>query len=95
MYAQGKGWQVEVVNASETEFRQWRSPVGGGPSGKTWPRWLSQRAQTISVRTMPWLVSRMRRRWRSSYGAKKLGQPVPESNLALERNSGSPQNRQA
>ena len=25
-------------NLSETELRQWRSPLGGGPSLKTWPR---------------------------------------------------------
>src|SRR5690606_6162436 len=46
------------VKSRDTEFRQWRSPVGGGPSGKTWPRWLPQRAQTSSTRTMPWLLSR-------------------------------------
>ncbi|XHI63453.1 hypothetical protein ABZP12_00564 [Xanthomonas euvesicatoria] len=48
----GRAWPFSV-KPSETEFRQWRSPVGGGPSGNTWPRWLSQRAQTISVRIMP------------------------------------------
>ena len=41
------------VKPSDTELRQWRSPVGGGPSGNTWPRWLPQRAHTISSRTMP------------------------------------------
>jgi len=30
---------------------------------------------------------------RRSEGLKKLGQPVPESNLALDRNRGNPQNR--
>ncbi len=48
----GSAWPFSV-KPSETEFRQWRSPVGGGPSGNTWPRWLSQRAHTISVRIMP------------------------------------------
>ena len=41
------------VKLSETELRQWRSPVGGGPSGNTCPRWLPQRAQTISSRIIP------------------------------------------
>jgi len=48
----------------------------------------------ISVRTMPWLVSRISRTCAGSNGAKKLGQPVPESNLVLERNSGSAHSRQ-
>jgi hypothetical protein len=28
----------------------------------------------------------------SAYGLKKLGQPVPESNFALDLNNGKPQN---
>ena len=35
---------------------QKRSPVGSGPSSKTWPRWLPQRLQRTSTRTMPWRV---------------------------------------
>ena len=31
--------------------------MGGGPSGKTWPRWLPQRLQCTSVRTVPKLRS--------------------------------------
>src|SRR5262245_27229412 len=41
------------VNSSEMELMQYRSPVGGGPSGKTCPWCAPQRAQTISVRIMP------------------------------------------
>jgi hypothetical protein len=41
------------VNDRDTELRQCRSPVGRGPSGNTWPRWLPQRAQTSSTRSMP------------------------------------------
>src|SRR6185437_3920976 len=48
----GKGFPSSVKDR-ETEFRQCRSPVGGGPSGNTWPRWLPQRAHTSSTRTMP------------------------------------------
>ena len=40
-------------NFSDAEFRQYRSPVGRGPSSKTCPRWPSHRAQRISVRTIP------------------------------------------
>lgn len=36
------------MNDCDTELRSWRSPDGGGPSGKTWPRWLSQRAPPIA-----------------------------------------------
>ena len=36
-----------------------RTPVGCGPSSKTWPRCDSQRAQRTSTRTMPWLRSSM------------------------------------
>src|SRR5690606_17931170 len=39
------------------ELMQYRWPVGGGPSGNTWPRWAPQLAQRTSVRTMPWLWS--------------------------------------
>src|SRR5690606_36681682 len=48
------------TKSSDTELMQSRSWDGGGPSGNTWPRWPPQRAHTISVRIMPWLVSRMR-----------------------------------
>ena len=43
--------------SKEMELMQKRWPVGFGPSSKTWPRWLPQRAHTTSVRVMPWLVS--------------------------------------
>jgi len=65
--------------------------VGAGPSGKTWPRWPSQRAQRISMRTMPWLRSGRTATFSSATGWKKLGHPVPESNFAFEAKSGSPQ----
>jgi hypothetical protein len=40
-----------------TPLMQYRKCVGGGPSGKTWPKWLPQRLQCTSVRAMPWLRS--------------------------------------
>jgi hypothetical protein len=36
-----------------TPLMQYLKCVGGGPSGNTWPRWLPQRLQCTSVRTMP------------------------------------------
>ena len=36
----------------DEELMQYRSPVGGGPSLKTWPRCDPQRRQVTSVRTM-------------------------------------------
>jgi hypothetical protein len=58
-----------------------------GPSSNTWPRCEAHPAHTTSVRCVPWLVS-------STYFTapgkawSKLGQPVPESNLASEENTG-------
>ena len=47
-------------NESDSEFMQYRSPVGvPNPSGKTWPRCDPQFAQRTSVRTIPWLRSSM------------------------------------
>lgn len=41
------------TKTSDSEFTQWRWPVGLGPSANTWPRWPSQRAHRISTRVMP------------------------------------------
>src|SRR3954470_14257475 len=78
-------------NFSDTPFMQYRSPVGPGPSGKTWPRWPPQRAQLTSVRLIPWLLSGTSSTAPATAGSVKLGQPVPESNLASELNSSAPQ----
>src|ERR1019366_7686268 len=85
---------VSSVNASDSEFRQWRCPVGGGPSSNTWPRWASHRAQRISVRSMPKLLSTWVATFSSAIGWKNDGQPVPELNLAFDENSGNAQQRQ-
>jgi len=73
---------------------QKRSPVGGGPSGKTCPRCASQRLQCTSTRAIPWLSSVSVARFSLETGARKLGQPLPDSNLASELNSGAPQQMQ-
>src|SRR5438094_2720316 len=82
------------TNRSATEFKQKRWPVGGGPSSKTWPRWASQRLQSTSVRVINKPRSVARETFSSSTGCQKLGQPVPESNLVAESNSGWSQQTQ-
>jgi hypothetical protein len=70
---------------------QYRSPVGLGPSLKTWPRWASQTLHRTSVRFMKKLESVFVSTLLSEMGAVKLGHPVPDSNLALELNRSLPQ----
>src|SRR3954470_5058520 len=83
------------TNFSDSELTQNRSPVGLGPSLKTCPRWPSQRAHRISVRSMPWVRSTCSITFSFATGWKKLGQPVPELNLESDENSGSPQQTHA
>ena len=64
---------------------------GRGPSGNTWPRWAPQLRHRASVRTMPWLTSVSSSTASGSSAWKKLGQPVPDSNLVSDENSGAPQ----
>src|SRR6266851_1851419 len=66
-------------------------PVGGGPSGKTWPRCASHDAQRTSVRCVNHERSSCSLTAPSSTVAQKLGHPVPESNLVSEEKSGAPQ----
>lgn len=60
----------------------------------TCPRWASQTLHTTSVRAIPALWSASVVTLFSVAGAKKLGQPVPESNLASEPNRSLPQQTQ-
>src|SRR5215471_6408337 len=48
---------IRATKCKATEFMQYRSPVGGGSFGKTWPRWASQRAQETAIRRILWLLS--------------------------------------
>src|SRR5262245_14279127 len=48
---------MRATKCKATEFMQYRKPVGCGPSGKTWPRWASQRAQATAMRRILWLLS--------------------------------------
>src|SRR5687767_13992732 len=69
---------------------QWRLPVGGGPSSKTWPRWPPQRRQCPSVRVLKKVLSSLNATF-PSISAQKLGQPVPDSNFVSEEKTGRSQ----
>ena len=43
---------LRLEHQSHAHSYRSRSPVGGGPSGNTWPRWPPQRLQCTSVRAM-------------------------------------------
>src|SRR5690606_30385467 len=73
-----------------TELMQYRSPVGGGPAGKTWPRWLSHRAHRTSVRIIPNDRSSCSVIASSEIGCVNEGQPVPDSNFTPDSKSGFP-----
>ena len=66
-------------------------PLSRGPSGKTWPRWLSPCLERTSVRVMPWELSTFTTTFAASRGRVKLGHPVPLSNLSKDAKSGSPE----
>jgi hypothetical protein len=85
---------LAAVKKRASEFRQYRRPVGGGPSSKTCPRWASHLAQLISVRTIIRLLSLFSEMCSSRTGWKKLGQPVPERNFASDEKRGNPQQMQ-
>ncbi len=72
------------------ELMQYRSPVGLGPSSKTCPRCEAPAFDLTSVRVMPSVRSLCSTTRPGSTGRVKLGHPVPESNLSVELNSGSP-----
>ena len=65
-------------------------PLSRGPSGKTWPRWLSPCLERTSVRVMPCELSTFSTTFAASRGRVKLGHPVPLSNLSKDAKSGSP-----
>src|SRR3989454_7795509 len=73
----------------ERELTQYRSPVGWGPSSKTWPRWPPHCLHRISTLFMKRLRSDFSSTFSFSAGDQKLGQPVPESNLVSDENSGA------
>src|SRR5690242_20464584 len=74
----------DFLKSSATEFMQYRSPVGRGPSSNTCPRWASHLAQRTSVRSIPSDISARLTTFSFAIGCQKLGQPVPDSNLVSE-----------
>jgi hypothetical protein len=78
---EAKGRRVDAVAQTAAVGRTVR---------ETWPRWLSACTDLTSVRTMPCALSRTSFTFAGTIGLVKLGQPVPESNLSVEANSGSP-----
>jgi hypothetical protein len=80
------------MNLKEAEFMQYLNPpLSRGPSGKTWPRWLSPCLERTSVRVMPCELSTFSTTFAASRGRVKLGHPVPLSNLSKDAKSGSPE----
>jgi hypothetical protein len=79
------------MNFNDAEFMQYRSPVGKGPSLKTWPRWESPCLLLTSVLLAKKLRSSFSTIFPDSRGLVKLGHPVPESYLSRELKSGSPE----
>src|SRR3989339_693940 len=69
------------MNLIAAEFMQYRSPVGGGPSLNTWPRWELACLLLTSVLTPNQLRSSFSTMLSGSRGLVKLGQPVPDSYL--------------
>src|SRR5690606_28611578 len=68
-------------NPRLTELMQYLCPVVcWGPSSKTWPKWLPQLAQRVSVRIMPWVESRIYS-MAPSTALSKEGHPQLLSNL--------------
>lgn len=86
--------QPDCSKSSAAELMQYRCPPGAGPSSNTCPRWAPHRAQVTSVRAIPCEVSGAVAVLPPRTGARKLGHPVPESNLASELKRSWPQQTQ-
>ena len=65
---------------------QYLRPVGAGPSSNICPKWAPQLEQCASVRVIKKLRSTVVPTASSAIGAKKLGQPVPDSYFVLLSN---------
>ena len=70
---------------------QKRWPVGAGPSSNTCPRCESACFERTSVRDIQRVRSVFVVTFAASRGRVKLGQPVPDSNLSIDENKGSPE----
>jgi len=72
---------------SDSELIQYLNPLGGGPSGKTCPKWASQTLHSTSILVIPKETSFRYLMTLSFSGCVKLGQPVRESNFIVESKS--------
>jgi len=70
---------------------QYLKPVDGGPSWNTCPRWESACLLLTSVRVVKRDLSFFSTTTFFSMGLVKLGHPVPDLNLSVELNRGSPE----
>src|SRR2546425_10060793 len=79
------------LKSRDSEFTQYRIPVGWGPSSKTCPRWPPQFLQRISTLSIPSVRSGTSTMLSLASAVQKLGQPEPESYFVSEEKSSAPQ----
>ncbi len=85
----GCGYFFSGAKSSAQELMQYLfPPLSLGPSSKMCPKCPPQERQMTSVRRIPWLISLCSSTLPPAATSEKLGQPVPESNLASDENSG-------
>ena len=87
----GRPTQALGSSFSAAELMQYLRPVGSGPSSKTCPRCPPHVAHVASVRVMKMERSVSVATAAGFAGAKKLGQPVPDSNFASDPKSSASQ----
>jgi hypothetical protein len=87
-------WSYFFVKTSDTEFIQYRRPVGLGPSSNTCPRCAPHLLQVTLIRFILYVLSASSRTLFLLIGCQKLGHPVPLSNLVAELKSSCPQHTQ-
>ena len=85
--------EIKFLNYSgtklnEAELIQYRWCKGGGPSGKTCPKWAPQVPHRTSVLTMPCVSSLYSYMFTSGY--ENAGHPQEDSNFCSEEKRGDP-----
>ena len=79
------------MNLIDAEFIQYLNLEGSGPSSKTCPKCESPYLLRTSILLIPYELSSFLTMYFGSIGFVKLGHPVPDSNLSVELNKGSPE----